>query len=152
MPEEENVKYTKPRQTTNRGPQQFVPPLRWVIHLLGRWVLPIFSLYIPLFWVLWFIYGWQGFIIHDFLFPSFPHVFFKSKLHRLLEMFSCLQTQFLGPLLAKLVIQGRYFACGYVPQQHQPCKLDMDGKWSLNSFMFASSQLGCWLYYLLTNQ
>jgi hypothetical protein len=87
MPGEKKIKYTKPSRMTNKGPQHFVPPLRWVIRLLRRWVLPIFSLYTPLFWVLWFIYGWQGFIIHDFLFPSFFHVFFKSKLHRFFGMF-----------------------------------------------------------------
>jgi len=73
MCDEGNVKYTKPRQTTNKGTKDLVSPLRWVICLLRRWVFPIFSFYFPLFWLLWFIYGWQGFIIHDFLFPSFLH-------------------------------------------------------------------------------
>ncbi len=50
MPEKEKVKYTKPRLTTNKGPQDFVPPLSWVICLLGRWVVPnYFLVFLPVF-------------------------------------------------------------------------------------------------------
>jgi hypothetical protein len=69
------------------------------------------------------------------------HVFFKSKL--------------IGPLLGNVfmsaipVPSSHTYQTGYLvqimtfvdydPQQHKPRKLDMDGKWSLNSFMLASS-------------
>jgi hypothetical protein len=48
-----------------------VPLVGWasyVVHLSSwMWVLPfLFLIFLALFfWVLWFIYGWQGFIIKD---------------------------------------------------------------------------------------
>jgi hypothetical protein len=108
MHDEGKVKYTKPRQTTKKGPQDLVPPLRWVIRLLGCWLLPIISLYCPPFFlVLWFIYGWQGFIIHEFLVPSFLHAIscvFQIKAAPLLGNVFRSATPGLSPLLAKLVI------------------------------------------------
>jgi len=47
MCEEGKVKYTKPRQMTNKGPQDLVPPLRWVICLLGHGSFQIFPCISP---------------------------------------------------------------------------------------------------------
>jgi hypothetical protein len=72
MCEEGNVKYTKTRETTNKGPQDLVPPLSWVICLLGHGSFQKFP-FISTFFGWFGVYSWQGFIIHDFLFPSFLH-------------------------------------------------------------------------------
>ncbi len=41
------------------------------------WVLPFCSLYSPFFWVLWFIYDWQGFISSSFVSQGFPQQIFS---------------------------------------------------------------------------
>jgi hypothetical protein len=50
------------------------------------WVLPFCSMYSPFFWVLWFIYEWQGFIM---LGPMSPSV--RDKI----TLFTCKQLPFL---------------------------------------------------------
>jgi hypothetical protein len=67
------------------------------------------------------------------------HAFFKSKLYSFLAMCSRVPPSSQFPYLPNWLFSAHILQVDYVPQQHRPPTLNMDGKWSLNRFLLPSS-------------